>query len=180
MWAGDADEAVDVARAAGRPVLVFVNHPYCPLCRQYEAGPFRDGAVARAADGFVLLKVGLENVPPWVARDLPRGWPILAVFEPGGKRLAGLTGYQAARRLAPWLEHVAGELRDRFESPSWAELRAAARQLARAAETDDAAETLAKAAAEFEGTPFGADLGRVLEHVRKYGSFPSLRENAGG
>lgn len=229
VWDEDAAEAVDVARAAGRPLLVFVHHPYCPLCRQYESGPFRDRDVARAARDFVLLKVGLEDVPAWVARDLPRGWPILAVFEPAGARLAAATGYRRAPDLAQWLGHVAGELRDahRFPFPAWEGLRDAARKLARAEDADvpalrlrlwreveaaagplavvaraarlrmaaraqdalfaargataaRAAEILAQAAAEFEGTPYGTDLRRVLDHVREHGSFPPLREKAGG
>jgi hypothetical protein len=91
----------------------------------------------------------------------------------------------AAERLRLWreveksgagsLRAVARAERIRFEARAQAALFAA-----RDAAPSRAAEILAAATAEFDGTALGVDLERVLGHVRKYGAFPALCESAGG
>jgi len=223
-WLDDESAAKDLARISGRPLLVFVHHPQCPLCRAYERGPFRDADVAAAAESFVLLEVNVERMPAWIAREMPSGWPVFLVDDPGGERLSVMTGFHGAPEVARWLGRVSAGLREgkRFRFADWRTLRDAARKLqraeragpaerlrlwqdverdlpgeplgevarasrlqmeaaaqaalfaARAAESARSTAILDAAAHELEGTPYAADLARVAEHVRRYGSFPEI------
>ena len=223
-WLDDERAAKDLARISGRPLLVFVHHPQCPLCLAYERGPFRDADVAAAAESFVLLEVNVERMPAWIARDMPPGWPAILVSDPGGERLSAMTGFHAAPEVARWLGRVSTGLREgkRYRFADWRTLRDAARKLQRAeragpaerlrlwqdverdlpgetlgevarasrlrmeaeaqsalfaardAERARATAILAAAAHEVEGTPYAADLARVAEHLRRYGSFPVI------
>ncbi len=144
-WQNDLAEAEAWARASNRPLLVFLHHEQCPLCRQYERGPFRQREVIAAAQDFVMLKLTHDAVPAWIAETVPEGWPVLAVYEPRGRILAGLTGVKQAPRLAQWLQRGARAWQKAGHQPppSWDALQKAAQKMEQAAQADDPAVQLA-------------------------------------
>jgi hypothetical protein len=156
VWMDDYAAALDVARWSGRPLFLFVDHPSCPICTAYHADHFRDGDVAKAADGFVLASFNAMRVPPDVARLLPRAWPIRVVVDAGGKRVGELTRVVDATGLAAWLR---GESERREGAPlDWETVRTLAGKLIEAERETDPARRLALwdevAAADPVG-PFG-------------------------
>ena len=143
-WIEDVDTAVEIAEAGGRPLFVFLHHDECPMCHHYASGPFRDETLGKAASDFVLLKVPVGRVPGWIARGMPRGWPMMGVFDPSGDALGGLTGMKTGKAIAAWLGRKAATFREsgRYAFPDWATLRAAARKLRGAEVAGDAGERL--------------------------------------
>jgi len=144
-WLANEDAARELARAAGRPLLVFVHHPQCPVCRHFRAEEFRDGDVKAAADDYVLLGANAEHLPEFVFREMPRGFPAVAAYDPDGNRIAAITGFHEAPDLARWLGRVAAQLKEekRYPFPEWRALREAADKLVRAQRSADPAEKLA-------------------------------------
>jgi hypothetical protein len=145
----DYAEAKAVARAASRPLLVFLSLEECPICRGMRAQAFRDESVVRAAQGFVLAAVSpgdLDPGDPLLRALTGNRWPAFAAFDTSGalRREHGfpLTG------VPPDANAVADELKaayaalpasDRSRPPSWDDLHAAARALRDADDEEDPA-----------------------------------------
>lgn len=118
-WIPSLAQGRAVARVTGRPVLLYIHHPICPICEELEAGPLRDPDVRERIARFAAVKVraSFEDMDP----DLDRDWPYFAVLSPEGIVLdertvpastAEFTAFlddQIARRVpasvAPW-DHV--------------------------------------------------------------------------
>jgi len=228
VWYTDLERALAVARAAGRPVFLYVDMPGCPWCRDFRAEQCCDERVIRAAGAFVLLNLPWQRTPEDLREDPDDedGWPVYHVLDQDGKRLTGYSGLRPAEDVARWLQGAHARLVEEraFSFPDWEPLRDGARKLAEAGREEDparrlgllrqvsqahpddmlgeaaragllrmekeaqdalfaaralapaaAAERLAAAAAALRGTPYAADLERVLAHVREHGAFPDLR-----
>ena len=147
----DYAEAREVARAASRPLLVFVSFEECPICNGMRADAFRDEGVVRAANGFVLVAVSPKSLDPDdpILRRLDpgQGWPWFATLDRSGALrrehafpLTGVppSGSAVAEELKAAYESLPAS--DRVRPASWDDVHAAARAL-RAAddETDPAA-----------------------------------------
>ena len=140
-WYRDLDKALEVARAASRPVFLFVDYPGCPLCRDFRLDQCRDEKVIAAADRFVLANVAWTDAPMALRTDPTEGWPIFAILDHEGERRDGFYGIRTAASLATWLERAAkvqGETGD-YEFHDWTALRNAALRLELAASERDPA-----------------------------------------
>ena len=61
-WHDDAHEAVRIARAERRPLLVYVTSAHCRYCRKMERQTWKDEAVIRSIAGrYVPLKLSSER-----------------------------------------------------------------------------------------------------------------------
>jgi hypothetical protein len=142
-----------LAAATGRPLVVFVYHPSCPLCRALERTTFRDAAIAPIAQHFVLARANVEKEGATLLKGVSVGWPVFLVFHPGGPRFDAFAGSDGtaikdgaalAAALAPDAK-PAGVARD-GPAASW-----------------DAVHTVARALADAEAAPSPAERWRHLE-----------------
>jgi hypothetical protein len=129
IWIRDLERGQAIARAAGRPVLLFIDHPTCPICAKFEAGPFRDENVEQAAAAFVLVRASWNTAPKQFVENPNLGWPIFVLLDHEGKRIDGFKSYKSAPELARWLTS-AREAATGFRYPEWDEVRRLARLLA--------------------------------------------------
>lgn len=154
IWTRDLERGQAIARAAGRPVLLFIDHPTCPICAKFEAGPFRDENVERAAAAFVLVRASWNTAPQQFVENPNLGWPIFVLLDHEGKRIDGFKNYKSAPELARWLR-AARDAAAGFAYPAWDKVRPVARLLEQAGAADPgrAYALLTEAAADDPGGP---------------------------
>lgn len=145
-----------LARASGRPVVVFVHETTCPLCRQLEATTFRDPALGAAAEPVVLTKVLASRGGAELLKTHPVGWPVFVVYAADGSEVKALGGTPSAAELAAvFAEAAARAPAGRVPAP-WATVRDVGYALAAADAARDEgerADALREAAAAAAGTP---------------------------
>ena len=73
------------ARQQRRPVLVYLQAPWCGACRAFEEQVFGDPTVSAAVnDGFVAIRVDLDRRPDVFRRYQRGGLPSVAFVHPSG------------------------------------------------------------------------------------------------
>ena len=117
-WKTSYDEAVELARAVDKPLMVFFRADWCGWCRRLDRTTFRDPMVEARAESFVAVRVDAEGGPrdaevveehevhsvPTVLFLSPRGHQLGRVpFQGPGQfpRTMDLA-LEAARRVAAW------------------------------------------------------------------------------
>lgn len=102
-WELDLDYALRLAKAGGKPVLLYFHDPDCVACQAQESETFVDGAVVSA--------VKEQVVPAWLPHDhIPLSseygvtWsPSLLVLDPEGRAHRREIGFLPAEELVPFL-----------------------------------------------------------------------------
>jgi thioredoxin-like negative regulator of GroEL len=227
-WLDSIAEAQTVAAAADRPVLVFIQHPQCPMCRQLRQQAFADPQVVATIGNFVPVSVDVtrgDAATRQMAGELLQSgrWPMVAAQDAAGRTLAELPGVRGAEAMRAGLDGVVrglprppvawpslndgcrwlAEARAAAEAGRWGEAHArfaraaatggapaanAAVELARLAERvrdrladarrqvdgGDPLAALARAEADFAGSPYADDFRRVRESLARTGCFPIL------
>lgn len=105
-WLGSLPEAQEIARATQRPVLLFVSHPACPLCRQLRTDSFGDRRVVEVVESsYVPVNVDLRSASPELAASMT-GWPYVAALSPTSEALDAFPGYRDGAALRQALDGV--------------------------------------------------------------------------
>jgi hypothetical protein len=136
-WLPTLDDGRAVARAIGRPILLWVYHPTCPICVEWDRTSFRDAGVQGEADEFVPVKLNVMKAPREIqqlfADDFERKWPYLAALNEDGATLLAFPGEESGTPEAV-RENLAKALAargGRAAPPSWSDANAACSATAR-------------------------------------------------
>jgi thiol:disulfide interchange protein DsbD len=107
QWRDSLDQARDVAREQGQPLMIYFWQEYCPACRKLENSVFPHPSVLQASEELVCVKFdGTESkspdVEPVLNRYEIRGFPTIVFVTPEGEMISDLTlvGYAPPERLA--------------------------------------------------------------------------------
>ena len=105
-WHAWGDEAFELARALGRPVLLSIGYSTCHWCHVMEEESFDDEEIARYLnENYVVIKVDREMRPDLDAIYMSAvqlflrgggGWPMTVWLTPDGEPFSGAT-YLPAR-----------------------------------------------------------------------------------
>lgn len=132
QWLGTLKEALDVARATQRPLLVHETVQACPLCARMEQSTLRDQDVLSAVQAVVPVRIDIRSdMPRFIDRVSSGEWPhyeVRGADRELGSPLHGMREPSAFRRGL--LAAVADQ--GSAHSPSWAEIRRLARLSQRA------------------------------------------------
>jgi uncharacterized protein YyaL (SSP411 family) len=157
-WQPWGEEALDCARAEGKPLLVSIGYSACHWCHVMERESFEDEATAADMNElFVNVKVDREERPDVdavymdavVALTGQGGWPLTVFVTPDGKPFFGGTYFPPEPRhglpsFRQVLHAVAGAYRERPEDVA-AQAEALVGALRRSAEAEPSREPLAEA-----------------------------------
>lgn len=111
-WVPYSEARLAEARDARRPVFIDFQAEWCLPCREMERTTFRDRAVVRAAEGYVMLKADVteqdEQAEAVMKRFAVPGVPTYLVFDRTGEEASRFVGYVHAGEMAEALEAAAG------------------------------------------------------------------------
>ncbi len=128
-WLPTVEEGRALARLAGRPVLVYLFHPSCPLCRRMGETTFRDAAVRAAARSYVPVRVDVtEGAGEMDVEEIfRRGWPYMATQDADGATLREFPGFHEPEEMTDLLAPAGATA-----PPPWEAVRDGAARLTRA------------------------------------------------
>jgi len=142
---GDLASAKELARASGRPLLVYGSLPGCPLCAQLDREVFADPAVVELAERTVPVRVDLAQLSSWEQRSYTvRGYPFLEVWRADGSSAHNLARTPDPRSFLESLHDGLAESEATGELLDWSVLVAAGERF-QAARTAELAGRMAEA-----------------------------------
>lgn len=110
-WMPSYDEALRVAKAEGRPVLVDFYTTWCEWCERMDADTYGDTTVARFLnEHFVSAKVDAEAHPDLADRHSIMGYPTVVILSPDGREVGRIVGYLGPERFKQSLEDTLNRL----------------------------------------------------------------------
>ena len=109
QWLASLDQGRAVARATGRPVLLFIHHPTCPMCLDLKGETFQDADVQARLAEFVPVMLNVLELPEALQPLLQRGWPYLGALNADGEELRAFPG---ASKPEPFAERLDEALAD--------------------------------------------------------------------
>lgn len=106
-WHEDPDEAMAVAQAEEKPILVYYWTTWCTYCQDYERNHYQDDEIRDELDEYVLLAINLDDPGPGVefAREHEASYPPQHVIvTDDGQQLSRLGGFTEQDRFLAELE----------------------------------------------------------------------------
>ena len=94
-------QALAGARAAGKPVAVFLLANWCGFCRKLDAGALQDASVHAEMANFYAVRVDPDTATGREFSRLARGgYPTIAILDSNGAEKANWPGNRPAPDLA--------------------------------------------------------------------------------
>lgn len=133
-WIDSIETGRAVARWSGRRVLLWIMHPGCPTCVEWNQGMLRREDVLAFASEFVPVRLDVMKIVEEGREEFKelyqQGWPYVGIQEASGKRIVDAPGERPAEELLDELS--AGRTED--ASLPWPKVNELAGALARARE----------------------------------------------
>lgn len=132
-WIDDWDAANALARASGKPLLVYVHVEGCPYCAEFDRHVWPDATVRAAAEQFVPARVDALRAPERFADvfDVDR-WPYVAVIDGDGEMIHEFGGRRKAADMRTQIGRGAAKATERRAGrPSWEAVRRASKAVLR-------------------------------------------------
>jgi thiol-disulfide isomerase/thioredoxin len=109
-FGSDLDEALEDAKAAGKPVFLAFGAVWCPVCRRMEEQTLLEAPVQAFADAFVWVKIDIDR-----NRALAQEWeveatPTIYLLDPEGSARRKIVGGASADELAALLQAFLDDL----------------------------------------------------------------------
>ncbi|MBI5190736.1 MAG: thioredoxin fold domain-containing protein [Nitrospirae bacterium] len=119
-WMGYT-EGMAKAKETGKPVFVDFYTDWCHICKELDAGTFKDPSVIEMMNSdFVCIKVNAEgrNIVTEFGKQMTElelaqsyqvtGYPTLWFFDRGGKPVGSMPGHPPAAQLKEFLTWISG------------------------------------------------------------------------
>lgn len=105
-WRHEPERALEEAKEAGKPAMLFFTASWCGYCRMMDNRTFKDAGVTEALQDFIPVKVDHDTYPRWVARYGVRGVPAAIILNDGGAPVARADGFHDAANFTRWLRNM--------------------------------------------------------------------------
>jgi len=106
-WTHYGAEAFERARREKKPILLMGAAEWCHWCHVMDETTYRDPRVGRMlADGFVVIRVDIDERPDIAERYGDWGWPATILLSSEAEEIGKYRGYIEANELVPILSSV--------------------------------------------------------------------------
>jgi thioredoxin-like negative regulator of GroEL len=100
------DEALAVAKAENKPIVLDLNAEWCAPCRQLEQLTFSDSKVKALLEQTVFLRIDTDKYPDLAQRLGVEGLPDIRFVLPDGTIIRQLRSFQDAATFAIELDQL--------------------------------------------------------------------------
>lgn len=106
-WRQDPKSALDSAKEAGKPILVFVTAQWCHYCQKMKRDTWSDPQVQSVvSQRFETLRLDGDRDQHIVEKLGLRGYPATLVYTPDGRYVDQRGGYLSPAQTLHWLDSV--------------------------------------------------------------------------
>lgn len=106
-WEEHRPAAFERARREKKPILLMGAAEWCHWCHVMDETTYRDPRVGKMlADGFVVIRVDIDERPDIGERYGDWGWPATILLSPEGEEIGKYKGYIPPEDLLPILSTV--------------------------------------------------------------------------
>ena len=102
-WTTDIDQALALAAAEYRPVVVFFHADWCAWCRRTRLEVFTDTAIIKELQHFVRVEIDIEKKPEVAQKYIVRGVPAYRILSADGAIRNGADGFVTVPQLLQML-----------------------------------------------------------------------------
>lgn len=106
----DFEQALNEARASGKPVVVDFGAVWCPPCNLLGAEIFHNVDHKATLDGFLLVEIDVDRPESWALKDRYEvgGYPTVVAVDGDGEVIDRLVGYPGEAPTLAWLQGLSG------------------------------------------------------------------------
>lgn len=92
-WLHDLDEAMQLSKTTGRPVIAFFTFDTCVWCHKLEADTFTDASVIELSRKFIWVEINRDVTPDICKRLNVSAYPSLITFGDNQEKVQRFSGY---------------------------------------------------------------------------------------
>ncbi len=93
-WINSYDQALNLARAQSKPIMVDFYTEWCGWCKRLDQETYKDQRVAIISMSFICLKIDGDKNSALVQKYNVSGYPTILFLDPSGKVIGGGPGYR--------------------------------------------------------------------------------------
>lgn len=112
-WGEDFAAARERARREGLPLFVDFGASWCPPCREMVRSVLPAPEVVRALEGFILVKVDVDEHRDLAASFRAEALPTFLVLTPAGREVYRIEGYRSVEAFVAEIARAREQLGSR-------------------------------------------------------------------
>jgi thiol:disulfide interchange protein len=103
-WRTDVAAAMDSARVAGKPALLYFTATWCGPCQDMKADTWSDAAVEAKLRAYVPVKIDIDQNVELALQYNSEAVPTFVVLDKDGRTIKRTSGYMTPVEFIAWID----------------------------------------------------------------------------
>lgn len=109
-WIRDLNQAKQIAKAQGKPMLIDFYTDWCGWCKRLDKDTYANNKVIEFAKKFICVKMNADEHPQIAKQYSVRGFPSTVFLKADGILIEVVPGYMPADEFLKLMEKVIANL----------------------------------------------------------------------